>query len=314
MRLFLFLCISCAYLFANAHIFLLHRISDNRYLSTSTPVKVLEEEFQYLKNHNYKVVKTSEIIKKINNKEKIPNNWVAFEIDDAYESFYKNGLPLFKKYNYPFTLSVYVEAVEKKYNDFMTWKQIKDSSKYGDISLHSYGHKHLIHLSKKDLIADTRKAYKEFVKKLGIKPVSYVYPYGEYNEEVKNTLKEFDFSYIANQNIGDVNLKTDIYDVNRIALTGNKSDIKNKIKYKTLEVDWIEPKRFPKDGVLKKVLAKVDPSIKNMKLYISKYGWQDIKVNNGIIDLNINKKLILNRTRIILGTSFYNLNVKILIK
>ena len=313
MKYFLLLCLSYFYLSANAHIFVFHRFGDDRHPSTNTTIEQLKTQFEYFKNNGYKVVPTSDIIDKLKAKEDIPDNWVAFHIDDSYKSFYENGLPLFKEYNYPFSLFVYVEATQKKYNDFMTWEQIKESSKYGEISLHSYSHEHLTKLSNEELIKDTKTSYEIFEEEMGFKPKGYVYPFGEYNEEVKQTIKSFGFDYIGNQNSGSVNKNSDIYDLDRVALVG-KSNLKEKLKYKSFDVEWIEPKEFPKDGILKTIKAKVDPSINEVKLYVSKYGWQNIKVKDGIITTNFNKKLQLNRNRIIIGLDYYTISTKLLIK
>ncbi len=205
MKYFLLLCLSYFYLSANAHIFVFHRFGDDRHPSTNTTIEQLKTQFEYFKNNGYKVVPTSDIIDKLKAKVDIPDNWVAFHIDDSYKSFYENGLPLFKEYNYPFSLFVYVEATQKKYNDFMTWEQIKESSKYGEISLHSYSHEHLTKLSNEELIKDTKTSYEIFEEEMGFKPKGYVYPFGEYNEEVKQTIKSFGFDYIGNQNSGSVN-------------------------------------------------------------------------------------------------------------
>ncbi len=313
MKYFLLLFIFSFYLQANGNIFVYHRFGDERHQSTNTTLQELEKEFEYFKTNNYKVVTVSQIAQKIRNGEDIPENWVAFSIDDAYKSFYTNALNIFKKYNYPFTLFVYVESTQKKYPDFMTWEEIKETSKYGEIALHSYGHKHLTKLSNEEIFDDTKKAYDMFVEKLGFKPLGYTYPFGEYDERVKDVIKKFDFEYIANQNNGSVNSKSDIFDINRVALVGDVN-LKEKLKYKTLEANWIEPKEYPKDGILKHVKVQVDPSIKNAKLFISTYGWQDIKVKNGIIDVKLNKKLNLNRNRVAISTDYYTISNKLLIK
>ena len=313
MKFFLFLCIGCFYLFADAKIFTYHRFGDDRHPSTNTSIEELKREFEYLKTNGYQVVKTTQIIEKLQNKEDIPSNWVAFHIDDNYKSFYENALELFKEYNYPFSLFVYVEATEKKYKDFMTWEEIKEASKYGEIGLHSYSHEHLTHLSSEEIFEDTKKALEIFQRNLSFKPKGYVYPFGEYDQRVKDVIKEFKFDYIANQNNGSVNIKSDIFDINRIALVGN-INLKEKLKYKTLEATWIEPMIFPKDSILKKVKVKIDPEIKNAKLFISTYGWQDIKVKDGIIDLKIDKKLNLNRNRVAISTDYYTISNKLLIK
>jgi peptidoglycan/xylan/chitin deacetylase (PgdA/CDA1 family) len=313
MKYFLLLCLSYLYLNANAHVFVYHRFGDSKHESTNTSLQELEKEFEYFKTNNYKVVTVSKIVEKLKNKEEIPDNWIAFTIDDAYKSFYQNGLELFKKYNYPFTLFVYVEATQNKYPDFMTWNEIKEASKYGEIELHSYSHKQLVKLTNEEITKDTNLALEIFEKNLGFKPKAYSYPYGEYDNRVKNEIKNFGFEYIMNQNNGSVNEKSDLFDLNRIALVG-KINLEEKIKYKTLEANWIEPQVYPKDGILKHVKVEVNKDIKDAKLFISTYGWQDIKVKNGIIDIKLDKKLNLNRNRIAISTDYYTISNKLLIK
>ena len=313
MKYFFLLLLTHFYLIADANIFVYHRFGDSKHQSTNTTLHELEKEFKYFKDNGYTVVPMLKIVEKLHKKETIPKKWVAFNIDDSYKSFYKNGLPLFKKYNYPFTLFIYVEATEKKYGDFMTWEQIKEASKYGEIALHSYSHKHLTHMSNQEILDDTKKSYDIFVNKLGFEPLGYVYPYGEYDDRVKKVMKQFDFKYIANQSVGNVSLKSDVYDINRIALVG-KVNLKQKLKYKTLEATWVEPKNYPKNGVLKRVRVKINPEIKKALLYISGYGWKDIKVKNGIIDIKLNKKLKLARNRVAISTDYYKISSKLLIK
>jgi len=91
-------------------------------------------------------------------------------------------------------------------------------------------------------------------------------------------------------------------------------NIKEKIKYNSFDAKWIEPKIFPKDGVLKNIKVKVDKNIKSLKLYITGEGWRDIKVKNGVVDEKLHTYLKNSRTRIILGKSYYTIASKIIIK
>ena len=311
--IFLFI-VSFSLSFANAHIFVYHRFNDDRHQSANTTIQELTKQFEYFKTHNYKVVALDSILDKIEKKEKIPSNWIALTIDDAYKSFYEHGLEVFKKYNYPFSLYVYVKATNKKYGDFMNWAQIKEASKYGSIGLHSYSHPHLQNLSKSKIINDTKKAYDIFEKKVGFKPTVYAYPYGEYTKEVTDTLKEnFDFRSILNQNTGSITSSTDIYDIPRIALVGDVN-LKHKLRYKSFDVKWQEPLVFPKDGVLKKVVATVPKNIKKLKLYITGEGWRDVKVKDGIVNEVLNIRLKRARTRIMLGPDVFTISNNIINK
>ncbi|PIF04065.1 MAG: polysaccharide deacetylase [Arcobacter sp.] len=314
MKYLFLLIISISYIFANAHIFIYHRFGDERYKSTNTTTQELIKQFDYFKNNKYKVVPLSLILEKLEKKEKIPDKWIALTIDDAYKSFYDNGLEIFKKYNYPFSLYVYVEATHSNYTDYMSWEEIKESAKYGEIGLHSYAHKRLQNLTKEQLIEDTKKAFEIFLKNTNITPTTYAYPFGEFNQQVRDILEDnFNFRAILNQNIGTVNEKTDIYDIPRIALVGDVN-IKEKLRYKTFDATWIEPKVFPKDGILRKITIKVNPKYKKLKLYITNKGWRDVDVINGIVDLKLNILLNHARTRIIVGPNFFTISNKIINK
>jgi len=314
MRYLFFIIISFSYIFANAHIFVYHRFGDDRYPSANTSKEELIQQFEYLKQNNYQVVPLKKIINKLKNNENIPSNWVALTVDDGYKSFYKNGLEIFQQYKYPFSLYIYVEATNRHYGDYMTWEQIKECSKYGSIGLHSYSHLRLQNLSENQIIEDTTKAYNIFIEKLAIKPTTYTYPYGEYNDKVTKILqKKFNFDAILNQNTGSINQNTNRFDIPRIALVGDV-DIAHKLRYKTFNVKWYEPKEFPKDGILRRVYAQVNPKYKTLKLYITKEGWRDVKVKDGFVDEKLNIYLKKARTRIILGSDVFTISNKILNK
>jgi len=314
MKYLFLLVISFSYIFANAHIFVYHRFADERYKSADTTLKELTRQFEYFKSNNYTVVPLSKILDKLEKNEEIPKKWIALTIDDAYKSFYDNGLEVFKKYNYPFSLYVYVEATQKHYGDYMSWDQIKEASKYGEIGLHSYSHPRLQNLSQKEIIEDTKKAFDIFVKNTGIKPKTYAYPYGEFTEDVKKTLKNnFSFRAILNQNTGSVNSKTDIFDIPRIALVGDVN-INHKLRYKTFDAEWIEPKMFPKDGILRNITAKVDKKYTSLKLYITGEGWRDVEVNDGLVDIKLNLYLKRARSRVMLGPDVFTISNNIINK
>jgi len=314
MRYLFLLLISTTYIFANAHIFVYHRFADNKHASANTSIKELTKQFDYFKENNYKVVPLSKILSKLKKNEDIPDKWIALTIDDAYKSFYEHGLEVFKKYNYPFSLYVYVEATEKRYSDFMSWEEIKDSANYGEIGLHSYSHNKLQNFTKKELINDTQKALDILVKNTNIVPTTFAYPYGEFNQNVQSVLKNnFNFESILNQNTGSVNKKTDIFDIPRIALVG-EVNINHKLRYKTFDATWIEPIEFPKDGILKKVHVKVDQKYKKLKLYITNEGWREVTVNNGVVDVPLDLKLKKSRVRVMVGPNVFTISNNIINK
>jgi len=312
-RLFLSLFFLPLFLFGDAHIFVYHRFGDSRYPTTDTSIKELKKEFDYFKNNGYKVIKLDTLVDALKNHKKIDDNWVVLTIDDNFKSFYQNGLKIFKEYHYPFSLFVYVEATQKKYPDYTSWKELKEIARYGSIEFHSYSHPHMTYKSDEYLREDFKKGLKLIKEKLGITPKYFAYPYGEYDKRVQNIAKEFGFKGILNQNIGAIGKYGDIYDLDRNALVG-KSNLQRDLSYKELHIHIIEPKSYPKNGILKKIMAKLyDKNPKVAGYYLSGYGWQKLKVKQGIIEQTVDKKLIKSRNRLILNVG-KKIKAKLLIK
>ncbi len=312
MKTFLLLLISSLTLWANAHIFVYHRFGDNRYPSTNTSIKDLKNQFDFFNKNGYKVITLNKLINALKNKETIPEKWVVLTIDDNFKSFYKNGLKVFKEYGYPFSMFVYVEATQKGYKDYLSWKELKEISRYGSLEFHSYGHGHMSKMSTSDLKKDFEIGLKVFREKLGIKPKYFSYPYGEYTKRVKEIAKSYGFDAILNQNMGAIASFSDIYDLDRSALVG-KSNLDYFLKIKALDAKWISPKSYPEDGVLKFLQVKTDQNSKHGYYYISGFGSSRVELNNGEIKLNLNKKLKKFRTRVIISIG-NKMSTKLLMK
>jgi len=311
-KFFLIGFILSATLFADAHIFVYHRFGDAKHASTNTSLAQLRYQFEYFKHNGYKVIPLQRLVKALKTHQKIDKHWVVLTIDDSYRSFYNNALPLFKEYHYPFTLFVYIEATKRHFGDFMRWSEVKEAGKYGEIALHSYGHKHLVSLSKEAIYKDTQKGYQAFEKAMGYKPLSYAYPYGEYDSDVKSVIEQFGFNAICNQNAGAITAASKVDDLVRIALTG-ESSLQQKLRIKSLPTAFIEPQKWPLNGILKTIHATMAKNIKSVEYYVSGYTWKRVDVHDGEVDITFNKKLKKSRSRLFLKDGFKQSSV-ILVK
>ena len=300
--LLLSLLLSPYLLFADGHIFVYHRFDDNRYPTTNISTKELRKEFNYLKKNGYKVVPLIDIISKVNANEEVPSKWVAFTIDDGFKSFYTHGLSVFKEYNYPFTLFIAVKYTEKNYKDYVSWKQLKNIAKYGDIEFHSYGHGHFGQMSNKEIKDDMDKGLALMKQHLNYEPNLFVYPYGEYDTRVAKVIEPYGFKAVFNQNIGAVHGScSDANDIDRAAVVGsNAHDFKLYLRFQELcGVSFQQPSVYPKNKIVKTVEVTLeDKSIKSADIFISNNGWTKVKVKNGKILWHANKKVKLNRIKI----------------
>jgi peptidoglycan/xylan/chitin deacetylase (PgdA/CDA1 family) len=296
----LFLLLVPSLLLADGHIFVYHRFDDTRYPTTNTSTKELRKEFEYFKKHNYQIVPLIEMVKKIKADEKVPDNWISFTIDDGFKSFYTHGLPVFKEYDYPFTLFIAVKYTEEKYKDYVSWKQLKEIAKHGSVEFHTYGHGHYGQMSDEAIKKDMDRGLSLMKEHLDIEPKLFVYAYGEYDKRVEQVVEAYNFEAVFNQNIGAVEgVCSDAYNIDRSALVG-KAPFKLYLKFKELcGVSFEQPRSYPKDKIVQTVEVTLDDkSITDAEIFISNNGWHRVKVKNGKILYHANKKIKLDRIKI----------------
>ncbi len=299
-------------LWGDAHIFVYHRFGDDRYPSTNTTIKELKKEFSYLKKSGYEVIPLAKLTDALKDKKKIPDNWVVLSIDDNFESFYKNGLSVFREFGYPFSLFIYVEATDRGYHDYMSWEQLREVGKYGSLEFHTFGHKHLTQLSDDEIREDFDRGLAIFQKELKRKPRFFTYPYGEYSPRVQKVVKSYGFDAIINQNMGAISSFSDIYDLDRTALVG-KSDLKLFLRYKALDAKWKRPLSYPDDRVLRSLHVETNEKAKKGGVYLTGYGWMQTKLKDGDFEMELNRKLIKKRSRIVISIG-NKISTKLLIK
>ncbi|KEA45396.1 polysaccharide deacetylase [Campylobacter mucosalis] len=283
MRILFLLVFGFVFAFADAHIFVYHRFDDPKHSSTNISTEILRKQFDYIKQKGYEVVPLEMMVERLKNGEDVPNNWVVLVVDDGYKSFYRNGLPVFKEYGYPFTLFVYVEASARKYGDYMSFDEIKETSKYGDIQYHSYAHLHMVGLDDDRLKQDFSDGIAVFEKYMGKKPKYFAYPYGEYDERVIKKAKEFGFEALLNQNTGAVSAKSDRFDLNRTPLKDETSmDVAFADEY--LDAKWIFPKDYPKNNVIDELSIIVDDkNATKAKFFVSGLSsYKSVDIKDGV--------------------------------
>jgi len=298
--------------YGDANILVFHRFNDPRYPSTNISNQRLREVFDYLKDNNYRVLSLEELVNQVEEDKPISDKTVALTIDDGYESFYENGLEIFKEYNYPFTIFINTKAINYNYGDFLTWEQLGEISRYGSIGSHSYGHKHLTRLPLEELRDEVKKSIDDIYQNLGIETEFFSYPYGEYNSRVKEVVKGFGFRAIFNQNLGGVSEQSDLFDLDRVAI-GENSNLELNLSYRYLKAKWLE-QEVVEDNKLKKVEVKISPEITKAQLYVSGYGWRRVELEEGVLSLDLDLPLRYSRNRIFLKTYDNRISSQIIVK
>jgi peptidoglycan/xylan/chitin deacetylase (PgdA/CDA1 family) len=200
-----------------------HRFNENKYPSTNIDMNIFKEQINIIKRLNYKFYDPKMLNKNFTLPKK--EKKILITIDDGFLSFYENAWPFIKKNKIPFILFISTESVGK--HGYMTWSQIKNLEKenFAYIGNHSHSHDYFINLTKQNFIKDMEKSKKLFEKHLGYNPIFFSYPFGEYNNNIKNYISK-NYEYAFGQHSGVIDINKNKFELPRFPINEKYGDLK----------------------------------------------------------------------------------------
>ncbi len=157
--------------------------------------------------------------------------------DDGYADNLTHALPVLREFDAPATIFVITknigqknvvwrEAGENLPADIIDWRSLEKLQQHGwEIGSHAHRHIHLARYNEADQESVIWQSIVEIKKNLGVRPVSFAYPYGSYNESTKKVLKRLSIKYAVTTNptkYKDSFGKNDFLELSRCALGGQK--------------------------------------------------------------------------------------------
>ena len=113
----------------------------------------LIQQFEWLREHEYRVVSLDDIIKSKQSGKSLPSKSVLLSFDDGYLSAYTHVLPLLKLFSYTAIVAPVVKWTESQPDEmirygknklsrrnFLTWPQIKAMMESGLVEIASHSH------------------------------------------------------------------------------------------------------------------------------------------------------------------------------
>lgn len=199
---------------------------------TYTLKKDFEEQLKYLIRNNYETV-TFKDLKDGRYKERFNKGKkkIVLTFDDGYEDNYRNVFPLLKKYGCKAVIYIMGDATYNKWDtdqkenpesrfDLMRDDMIKEMQESGlvEFGVHTMTHPRLDTLSAEEVRYEIGEAKRVLEDKLGETATSFAYPYGDFNEEVKEITKEFGFEFVVATDNGPLTFSEDMLEIRRIGL------------------------------------------------------------------------------------------------
>ncbi len=207
--------------------FIYHRFGDSRYPTTNVSTENFRSHLDYLKEDQFEVLSFSDAIKYL--KDDQPEKKVAvITVDDGFRSFYENGLPLLEKYGFPATLFINTETVGG--SSYMNWEEIKDASERGiEIGNHTHSHAFFLNQAPEkrySLFEEEIRLCQQLIQEnLNIKSTVFAYPYGEFDQKMKEIVQNAGFVAAAAQNSGVISNDSDLMACPRFPMATGFSDI-----------------------------------------------------------------------------------------
>ncbi len=192
----------------HAAVLLYHHVSDTAPASTSVAPAVFRKQLDYLAAGGYSVLPLSRILDTLAGGGSLPDKCVAITFDDAYQSVLDVAAPLLKKHGWPFTVFVSTQAVDEGYHDYLSWDGLRRLMEAGaEIGNHSYNHAHLVRRESGEsqqqwherIKQDIQRAQQDLQQHLGVTPVMFSYPYGEYDTALQQIVGGLGYYGIAQQ-------------------------------------------------------------------------------------------------------------------
>ena len=183
----------------------------------------LDQQMRFLAVQHIPVIPLSQLVSYLQGQGTLPERSVVITIDDGYKTAKTKAWPVMRRYGFPFTIYIYVQAIDR-HGAALTWEDVRDMEKAGvDVESHSYTHPLLTHpghaMDKATYRAwldheliDSKKEIEQHIHK----PVlSLAFPFGGYDELVVEKTKAAGYTSALTCDDGEVTRTTDAWHLNR---------------------------------------------------------------------------------------------------
>ncbi len=199
---------------------LMYHIVD--YAPAPEPNWVTPENFDfqmhYLKEHHFNVISLSEYVDHVKNKKDFSRKTIVITFDDGCEDNYSKAFPILKKYHFPATIFLVSSWVDRE--GFLTVRQIKEMREFGiNFGAHSKTHPHLPSILTEQKYDEIVNGKKDLEAKLGFPIRSLAYPFGGFNDEIKEIVKNSGYDVAVTTNRGNGRFNRDLYALKRVRLS-----------------------------------------------------------------------------------------------
>lgn len=257
-----------------------HQVRDDGPKSTSVSVERFEQHLELIESLNLTVMDLVTAVQRIQQGESLEQS-VALTFDDGYNNLYENAFPKLKERQWPFTVFISTDPIDKGYGDMLNWDQIRELAKHkGRILNHTRDHAYLARppfsLEPQfldNMMANIKHAQRRINQELSTtSPQILAYPYGEYNEDILRKLQQENWIAFG-QHSGPIGLTSNWQALPRFPASGlysNPKTLKTKLQSLAFQVLSESPVTSePKKGVYRLDVATDFMNIHSLQCFFA---------------------------------------------
>ena len=201
-------------------------------------------QMQYLKDHNYKTVTFKDLAdNRYKERFNKGNKYVILTFDDGYTDNYTTAFPILKEFGFKAVIFLLSDATYNKWDadnkdnpekklPLMSEDQIQEMMDYGiEFGIHTRHHPRLHQISLQEATDEILKSKEILESRYQIPFITFAYPYGDLNEEVKEIVRSSGVTFAVATDSGDISFDSDLMQIRRIGIfPGNSlSTFKRKV-------------------------------------------------------------------------------------
>lgn len=198
----------------------------NTFAGFNVTPKNLEKQFRYLFEQGFKSISLAMLDSYLSNPGyRLPEKSIILTFDDGIKSNLTTVLPLLKKYKFKAVLFIYPGVISGRNKYYLNWKQLGKLARSGhfEIGSHSLNHPRLPEHSAREIRRQLNKSKSILERKLGIKIISFAYPFGVYDKRVIAELNASEYKLAFTIHPGSITKNMNPYTLNRSMVTNSHS-------------------------------------------------------------------------------------------
>lgn len=206
-----------------------HSIDESGSVISTTP-GIFRRQMKILREAGWNCVTLGDLVRMLPDRRPISEKTAVLTFDDGFQNFYTRAFPVLEEYGFKATVFLVTDCVGKHnfwenkedgstgmpLGKLLSWDEIKELSKSGiDFGAHSVSHPDLTKIPLEEARREVIESKSAIEQHLGTAAATFAYPYGHFNEQVKEIVKA-NYAAAVSTNLGKVAAGNDIHALKRL--------------------------------------------------------------------------------------------------